>query len=170
LIPYPFSLGRLDPEKRLEHLIDAVNILVKEQDNKHEFVLNIVGSGSDEDNLQQQSNRLGLEKNIHFHGYMTYGKELLDKYRDASIFILHSFSEDLPQVLIEAMACGAPVIATNVAGIPYLINDGLNGLLVESAQPRQISKAVLRIIENENLRESLIEKCFSNSHRPYNRG
>ncbi len=154
------SVGRLDPEKGLEYLIEAMQILVEEHGCRHQFVLHLVGSGPEEQPLRRQVHRLGLERYVHFHGYVTHGQELFERYRTASVFILHSFTEGIPQVLLEAMACGTPVVATKVGGIPYLITDHHDGLLVEPARPRQISEAVLRIIGDEILRGQLIENAF----------
>jgi glycosyltransferase involved in cell wall biosynthesis len=122
------SIGRLDPEKGLEYLIAAMQILVME--HGREFELHLVGSGRMEELLRRQVNQLGLDQYVQFHGYLPHGPALLELYRMASGFVLPSLTgEGLPQVLLEAMACRVPVIATNVAGIPYLIIDGLNGLL-----------------------------------------
>ncbi len=154
------SVGRLDPEKGLEYLIEALEILVKEHGHERQFALHLAGSGPEEQPLRRQVNRLGLERHVHFHGYVPHGQALFELYRTASVFVLHSLTEGLPQVLLEAMACGAPVVAANVGGIPYLITDGHDGLLVEPARPRQLSDAILRLIEDELLREQLIENAF----------
>jgi glycosyltransferase involved in cell wall biosynthesis len=151
-------VSRLDPEKGLDHLIRAMQIL--RQQNGQEFELQMVGSGQMAQSLRGQVSQLGLDQNVHFHGYVPHSEYLLDLYRMASVFILHSLTEGVPQVLLEAMACGVPIIATKVGGIPHIITDGFNGLLIAPAVPRQISDAVLRLIADKPLRERLAANAF----------
>lgn len=149
------SVGRLDPEKGLTDLITAAHELIERRGIA--FTLTIVGTGSEQDQLKREVSRVGLDEHVHFPGYVPYGPELLRLYRESDVFLLPSFTEGCPQVLIEAMACGVPVIATRVGGIPHLIRDGQNGLLVDPANARQLAGAVRRLVEDRDLRDSLIE-------------
>lgn len=161
--PVLLSVLRLEPEKGGQYLIEAVRLLV--EDKRLEFELHLVGSGRMENALRSQVSRMGLEAYIHFHGYVPFGAELLALYRSASAFILPSLTEGVPQVLIEAMACGVPVIATKVGGVPQLLKDEVNGLLVEPAQPAQICHAVFRLLDDEPLRRRLVENGFQTSFK-----
>jgi glycosyltransferase involved in cell wall biosynthesis len=157
------NVGRLDPEKGLHFLIEAVEELVKEK--RLDIVLQMVGKslkGDEEEKLRQEVERRRLSKHIHFIGYVSHGPGLLEHYRESDIFILPSLTgEGIPQTLFEAMACGIPVIATKVAGMPYLIEDEINGLLINAYSSREISEAVERIVKDSALRKQLIKNGLS---------
>ena len=161
------SVGRLDPEKGLCHLIEAVKRLVSSQ-----FLpvsLQIIGKGykgTEERKLRDWVKAHGLREHIHFSGYLPFGHRLLDEYRKQDIFILPSLSgEGVPQTIFEAMACGIPIIATSVAGIPYVIQDGHNGLLIEPGSSTHIAKAVERLISDRELRERLTRNGFATARQ-----
>jgi len=147
------SVGRLDPEKGLNFLIEALEVLIREK--RLNVSLRIVGKSykdGEERRLRQQLEKRELAKYVHFAGYVPHGPRLFELYRESDIFILPSLTgEGVPQTLFEAMASGIPVIATRVAGIPYLIEDGENGLLINPGCPREISEAIMRIITNAEL-------------------
>lgn len=151
-------VGRLDREKGIYFLIKAVEELVTERGL--EIVLNIVGKGlkgGEEKRLLHEVKKRRLSKHVHFHGYIAYGSELLDLYRTSDIFVVPSLpGEGVPQTLFEAMACGLPIVATKVAGIPYLINDGKDGLLVNPGSTNELCEAVALLIDTPELRYRLI--------------
>ncbi len=152
------TVGRLDPEKGLSFLVEAVEVLAKEK--RLSVVLQIVGKGlkgGEERRLRQGVKKRRLTRHIRFLGYISYEPELLRLYRESDIFVLPSLTgEGFPQTLFEAMACGVPIIATKVAGIPYLIEDGENGLLINPASPREICEAVDRVTSDPKLRNRLV--------------
>ncbi len=151
------SVGRLDREKGLNFLIEAVEELIKEK--RLNVVLQIVGKGfkvEEERRLRQEVKKRDLTRDIRFLGHTAHGPELFRLYRESDIFILPSLSgEGFPQTLFEAMAYRIPIIATKVAGIPNVIEDGENGLLVEPASPSGICEAVQRIVGDPELRRRL---------------
>ena len=157
------SVGRLDPEKGLSFLVEAVEVLAKEE--RLDVVLQIVGKGlkgGEESRLRQEVKKRRLTGHIRFIGYISYEPELLRLYRESDIFVLPSLTgEGFPQTLFEAMACGVPIIATKVAGIPYLIEDGENGLLINPASPREICEAVEQLTNDSRLRSRLIRNSLS---------
>ncbi|OEU49491.1 MAG: hypothetical protein BA861_06985 [Desulfobacterales bacterium S3730MH5] len=172
LISKPFGLhkpvrllivGRLDAEKGLHFLIEAVEDLIEEK--RLDVVLQIVGKGlmgGEERNLHQEVKKRELSKHIRFLGYLAYGPELYKLYRESDIFVLPSLSgEGVPQTLFEAMACGIPIIATNVAGIPHLIRDGENGLLINPGSPSEICQTIERLINDSELRNRLSRNGLS---------
>jgi glycosyltransferase involved in cell wall biosynthesis len=79
----------------------------------------------------------------------------MDLYKESDIFILPSLTEGYPQTLFEAMACGVPVIASRVGGIPSIVRDGENGLLVNSTSSEEICEAVRMLIGNPDLARQL---------------
>lgn len=161
------SVGRLDPEKGLLFLIAAVEQLIAA---RHiDAVLTIVGKGlkgGEERMLRQEVQRRQLMDHIVFVGYLSHGKELFRLYRESDIFILPSLTgEGIPQTLFEAMACGVPVIATEVAGIPSVITSGGNGLLVNPGSSRQICEAVECLATDDKFRSRLIRRGFETARR-----
>ena len=157
------SVGRLDPEKGLFFLIEALNVLIREK--RLNVSLRIVGKSyknGEERRLRQEVRKRELAKYVHFAGYVPHGSRLFELYRESDIFILPSLTgEGVPQTLFEAMAYGVPIIATKVAGIPHLIKDGVNGLLINPAYPREICEAVELLTRNPKLRKRLVTNSFA---------
>jgi glycosyltransferase involved in cell wall biosynthesis len=157
------SVGRLDPEKGLSFLVEAVEVLTKEK--RLNVVLQIVGKGlegGEERRLRQDVKKRRLTRHIRFLGYISYEHELFRLYRESDIFVLPSLTgEGFPQTLFEAMACGVPIIATKVAGIPQLIEDGEYGVLVDPGSSREISEAIERLTNDSRLRSRLIRNGLS---------
>ncbi len=106
----------------------------------------IVGEGPDYANLKQMAKTLGLEKDIIFTGKYPY--PISDIYRFLDVFVFTSLHEGLPYVISEAMAYRLPIISTNVGGIPEQIRDGINGCLVEKANPDTLAKKVIWMLNN----------------------
>jgi glycosyltransferase involved in cell wall biosynthesis len=152
------SVGRLDPEKGIIYLIQAVDKLVA--NGNADIILDIVGTGTEENGLRWQVSKRGLAQNVHFAGYVSHGRQLLNLYRESDVYIQPSLTEGWPQTLFEAMACGVPVVATRVGGIPYLIEDGENGLLIDPASPREISDAVKRLVSDAELKDRIVRNGF----------
>jgi glycosyltransferase involved in cell wall biosynthesis len=152
------SVGRLDREKGLHFLIEAVEELIKEK--RLNVVLQIVGKGfkiEEERRLRQEVKKRELTRDIRFLGHTPHGPELFKLYRESDIFVLPSLNgEGFPQTLFEAMACRIPIIATKVAGIPHLIEDEENGLLINPASKTEICHAIERLVDNSELRAQLV--------------
>jgi len=114
--------------------------------------LTIVGSGPDETILKKMAHDLGIQDRVSFKGRQ---ENVLGELHDTDIFVLPSLSEGMSNVLLEAMACGLPVVATNVGGNSDLIQDGHNGLLIPPRDSISLTKALLELIENEELAQRL---------------
>lgn len=138
-------VGRLSVEKGLWDLLEAMARL-KEGDGRP-YRLNLVGwSGhQEEERLRQETETLGLRKDVRFLGRKRHGAELYACYRSAHLFVLPSHTEGTPRVLVEALAFGLPVVATRVGGIGDLIEEGVNGLLVPPGDPAALARAVAEI-------------------------
>lgn len=139
-------------------LIDwkGVNILVSSMKKVRDTVRNarlvIVGDGPERKSLADRVKELGLEDSVTFTGQVS-GMELKDYYSRASVFVLPSITvnnqtEGLGVVLLEAMASGVPVIGSNTGGIPDIIEDGVNGLLVQPGDPKALADAIIRILSD----------------------
>jgi glycosyltransferase involved in cell wall biosynthesis len=88
-------------------------------------------------------------------------------YNGADLFVLASENETFGQVYIEAMACGVPVIGTNVGGVPEIITDGYNGFLIAPGNPSNLTQKIEDIFNNENIRKSFIENGFKVIRRKF---
>ena len=98
--------------------------------------LDIIGDGPDRSRLEAQARTLGVADRATFHGYRTQA-QLREQFARTDAFVLSSFAEGVPVVLMEAMAAGVPVVATRIAGIPELVEHGECGLLVPPGDPRR---------------------------------
>lgn len=134
------TVARLAPVKGLQHAVDAAAMLKQEQIS---FTWLFVGQGSELNNLQAQSDALGLGDNVRWLGFQHDIPGLLAA---ADIFVLPSLQEALGLAVLEAMAAGLPVVASQVGGIPELVNDGQEGLLVPAAASQELAEAVKRLL------------------------
>jgi glycosyltransferase involved in cell wall biosynthesis len=142
-------VSRLIERKGLDYLFQAMAEM-----NDPRIRVDIVGTGSSEQRLKSKVRGLGLETQVHFWGYKT-AFELVDLYNQADIFILPSLSEGLAMVLLEAMSCGLPIIATNVGGIPEVVADGENGILIPPGKVNAIIQAIHRLVRDSVLRSRI---------------
>lgn len=108
----------------------------------------VVGSGRLLDDMKNFSYKLGIYDKVHFAGEREDIPEIL-KLLD--VFVLSSYKEGLPNVIIEAMAAGKPVVATDVGGVSELVVDGETGFLVPSNNVEKLSQAVIKLLENRNI-------------------
>ncbi len=168
--PVILSVARLMEKKGLGDLIAAADILRR---RGRVFHLEIIGSGPQREALQGQANRLGLADRVRLRGSQAHDVVCL-AYQRASVFVLPSVvasngdRDGIPNVLLEAMASGVPVVSTSVSGIPELIESGLDGLLVPPNDPAALAGAIDKLLASQELRESLaraarakIESSFS---------
>jgi colanic acid/amylovoran biosynthesis glycosyltransferase len=142
----PFELlcaGRLSAEKGQHVLIAAMSRLVSECRNVR---LHLVGDGPDRASLEQEVKTRHLEPSVVFHGWMDQ-RELRSLYQAADAFVLPSFAEGIPVVLMEAMACALPCISTWVGGIPELIQNGVDGFLVAPGDEVDLANAITKLID-----------------------
>ena len=154
----PMIIGtvcRLEPQKGLSYLLLAMKIILAKFP---EIRLEIVGDGSLSGELQDLSQNLGISNSVFFFGKFA---EVIPFYNRMDIFILPSLYEGFGIVLLEAMASGVPVVATNVDGIKEVVEDGKSGILVPPKNPEAIAKAVTRIIEDTQLQNDLVEEGFN---------
>ena len=150
--PVVGSIGRLSPVKGQKFLIEAVPAVLSEAKDT-EFV--IVGSGPDEATLKNLARSLGVERSVLFL------RSAPDTHKFLSImdvFVLPSVKEGLGIALLEALVSGKACVASKVGGISDVIDDGVNGLLIEACKPETIAAAVLRLIKDPALRDKLGQK------------
>jgi glycosyltransferase involved in cell wall biosynthesis len=158
------TVGRLSPEKGLEYLISAIPDVVNVYPRTKVF---IVGNGDDKYrlSLQEKVKELELSSRIFFVGFYEDVPQVL---RCMDIFSLPSLFEAFNRSLLEAMACGLPVVATAVGGNVEIVQDGVNGLLVPPSNPRALAIAITELLKDiEKARKMglegklLVEENFS---------
>jgi glycosyltransferase involved in cell wall biosynthesis len=128
------SVGNLVPEKGHDLVIDVLEEL-------RDAELVIVGDGPERAKLEQQARRRGLENRVRFLPVRPQS-ELATVYSAADVLVLASSREGWPNVVLEAMACGTPVVATNVGGVPEIIGWSESGVLVEQRTAAAIAAAI----------------------------
>lgn len=143
------AVGRLSEEKGFHHLINVVSRLVEE---KRQVGLVIAGEGHLREQLQTQIDQLDLQDHVRLCGFLSDPREL---YRAIDLFVLSSVREGLPNVVLEAMASRKAVVATSCNGIPNLIENGRNGLMVPVDDEAALLDAVRKCISSDDLRERL---------------
>jgi L-malate glycosyltransferase len=145
------AVGRLCTEKNYKMLILAFGLVAKDV---HNAKLVIVGGGQLEDQLRQTAADMGLTNKVLFLGPRTDVPEILKTF---DIYALSSDSEGASQVLLEAMASGTPVVATNVGGNPEIILDGQTGILVPRGDQFKFAEAILNIANDLQYRGKMAE-------------
>jgi len=160
---YVLFTGRLSYRKGLFDLIEAAKDVCE---NHQDVSFIITGSGILIDTLRERINELGLTKRIKFPGFVTR-EQLITLYQNATIYVVPSHYEGLPTVLLEAMSCGLPVIATAVSGNLDVITPGTNGLLVPPQNPKQLAEAITTLLEDDQLRTTLGNNARSTIEKQY---
>ena len=148
-------VGRLAPVKGIRYLIRAMPFILRER----EAILVIVGDGPERNNLEHLVKILNLEPYVLFLGNI-HPEKLALCYNAADVFVLPSLSEGHPVVLLEAMASGLPVVATDVGGNNESIINEVNGFLVCSKDHQVLARAISAILNNEGLRQRFSAKSL----------
>jgi colanic acid/amylovoran biosynthesis glycosyltransferase len=146
-------VGRLVPAKGQHILVRAMGRL---RDRGVPVRLRLVGDGPDRASLEREAAALDLGERVIFEGAVNADRVRV-LYRDADIFALASFAEGIPIVLMEAMAMQIPCVSTRITGIPELIRDGTDGLLVMPSDIEELADAIQRLVTDPRLRQTLGE-------------
>jgi len=158
--PVVGTAGRLERVKRLDIFLAAAQEIAARLPQTR-FV--IAGDGSQEDKLRAQAEAAGIRQVVLFLGHRN---DIYDVLRAFDLLVLCSDHEGLPMVLLEALGLGpapdgtglgVPVVARNVGGVPEVVEDGANGLLVDSARPGALAGACVRMLTDDALRRRLAE-------------
>jgi len=147
------SSARLEPWKGMVALVEIMPELLK---INPDFRLAIIGSGSEAENIKSTIKKLNLENSVGLIDKVPH-EELLSYFKASSIFVLNTGYEGLPHIILEALACGLPVITTDVCGNPEVIKDGHNGFLIKYNDKEQLKSAILKLWQDKALREELIK-------------
>jgi glycosyltransferase involved in cell wall biosynthesis len=155
-------VGRIVKDKGINELINVFNILYKKYPDIKLLLIGDYKNESDPISLQSQD----IIKNNKSIKYLEFQEDVREYLSISSLFVLPSYREGLPNVLIEAGSFGIPLIATNINGCNEIINDGINGLLVNKKDENDLSNAIERFIKDEefyisiknNVRKSIINR------------
>lgn len=145
-------VGRLCPAKGQHILVEAVGQIVRS--GKTNIKLRIVGAGEDELSLKKLIQKLDLGNYVSMDGAVNQDR-IRDLYAQADMFVIPSFAEGIPVVLMEAMAMEIPCVTTRITGIPELIRSGEDGILVAPSSVEELAEAILQLLEDKDLRRRI---------------
>ncbi|WP_051590934.1 glycosyltransferase family 4 protein [Bacillus sp. UNC438CL73TsuS30] len=145
-------VSRLRPRKGHKYLFEALSLL---KDDLYNVEVRIVGDGEMREELENQIKELKL-KNVYFLGSRNDIPKLLSQ---SDIFVQPTLSDTLPISIIEAMFARQAILATNVGGIPEIIQDNDTGLIIEPANPKQLAEKLLLLVQNQLLRVVLAKQA-----------
>lgn len=144
------TVGRFDFSKGYDVLIRAMALLREKFPNIH---LNMIGDGPQKPELVRLVETLGVENHVTFAGKASH-PDVLRQLASSCIMVHPTRMDNCPAVLIESLAVGTPVIASAVGGIPELIRNNIDGLLIEPESPELLSTAIQTVLENRELRNT----------------
>jgi len=146
--------GRMIAAKGMHFLIKAMPCVIKEYPD---VLFQFIGPG---DSLMYENmlNNMKIPKeNYSFLGYLCDRADLIKYYQSASVYLAHSLYENLPIRILEAMACGLPIIASNVSAIPEAVHNSVNGILTRPGSVKDIVTAICTILGDSDLRKKMGE-------------
>lgn len=146
-----FYIGNFNKLKGIDILIRAFYEVKK---SIFDSYLYIAGSGEEEKELKNLVKELDLENDVKFLGFVR-GDKKYSMIKSAEVLALPSLWESLPIAVLEGMTCGKPIIASNVGGIPYLVNDGKNGFLVRPGEVNELSDKLITLLKDKKLQEKM---------------
>lgn len=153
-VPVVISVGRLLKEKDHETLLKAFAIAKKQADMR----LLIVGEGKEKHKLKEISKKIGMDNDVAFLGYK---KNPFKYMKRATVFVLSSLYEGFPNVIVEAMACGVPVISTQYNPCQHeIIEHEKTGIVIPIADEKALAEAILRLLRDKKLCVSLTEEAM----------
>jgi glycosyltransferase involved in cell wall biosynthesis len=156
-------IGRLSEEKGVLNFIKAIPEII-EKENEIEFLVG--GDGQLRDKIERYLEEKDLNDKVELKGWIPHD-ELPNYLNELKLLVLPSYTEGLPNSMLEAMACGTPVLATPVGAIPDVIRDGETGFIMENNSPECIAENVIRALNDSNLdiivknARELVEKDFT---------
>jgi glycosyltransferase involved in cell wall biosynthesis len=149
--PVVGNIAALVPHKGQRHLVEAAHLVVQQIPDAR-FV--ILGEGELREHLERQVHDYHLEKHVLLPGFRT---DVLGCLKGFDIFAMSSVTEGLGTSLLDAMACSKPIVATSAGGIPEVVDDGVNGLLVAPRDHHAMAQALVRLLGDERLRQRMGE-------------
>lgn len=149
-------IGRLSEEKGVLNFVKAIPLVLKE-DGGIRFI--ICGAGALSSKIKKIVKCEGLDAHVELIRWIPH-KDIPRYLNQLKLIVLPSFTEGLPNILLEAMACGTPVLATSVGGIPDVVVEGKTGFLLKSTRPEHIAERIAVLLSNPNLLERVSERAY----------
>jgi glycosyltransferase involved in cell wall biosynthesis len=154
--PALITVGRLVPWKRVDEVIRLVPELVQKYPR---LKLMVVGSGPEEERLKMLCQEMKVEKHVVFTGRASR-EDALELMAGSDLLVLNSVYEGLPHIVLDAMACRTPVVATNISGTSEVLEDGKTGLLVNPCSEEELKDKIVQLLEDDELRSRIIENAY----------
>ncbi|MDI6867740.1 glycosyltransferase family 4 protein [Methanoculleus sp.] len=142
-------IGRLSGEKGVQHFANALPAILND---RQDLRVLIGGDGPSRDSIAATLQEEGLTARVDLPGWIPHD-DLPPYLNQLRLLVLPSYTEGLPNIMLEAMACGTPVLATPVGAIPDVIIDGKTGFIMENNSPECIAENVVRVLEHPELEE-----------------
>jgi glycosyltransferase involved in cell wall biosynthesis len=152
-VPLITFVGNLRPVKGVKYLIEALGMVLKKNDAR----LLIIGDGPEREHLQSQTDQLGIREKVTFQGKISK-EEIMSYLKISDLFVLPSISEGFPNVILEAMAAGLPIVSTNFEGASEIIRDGENGFMVPVKNPTAMANVISKILDNQDIKQFMAAK------------
>jgi phosphatidylinositol alpha-mannosyltransferase len=151
-------LGRLDRRKGLPELLKAFSVV---KNKLKDAILIVAGRGPLEKKCKKLARKLKIENSVFFEGFIPEN-EVPSYYSSCDVYCSPAIGgESFGIVLLEAMACKKPVLASRIKGYDFIIKDGFNGIFFNPQDPKDIAKKIIKILKDKNLREKISKNAFS---------
>jgi glycosyltransferase involved in cell wall biosynthesis len=152
-------VGGLARSKGILNLFEGIRVIINNLGDKAPHFL-IIGVGESYGYLKNKLDTYKLSNHVFLTGHMPH-KALPKYYNEMKLLILPSYTEGLPSVILEAMACGTPVLATPVGAVPDVIRDGETGFLLNSNDPKHIADKIIEILNKSELLEKVSINAYN---------
>jgi glycosyltransferase involved in cell wall biosynthesis len=151
------TIAHLYPEKGIEYLIEAAKILNHElRITNYELIFIVIGEGAERKKLEKLIRKYRLENNFFLLGEIKEASRYLETF---DIFVLPSVKEGFPYTVLEALAAGTPIIASQIGGVSEIIENKKNGLLIPKEDPQVLAQKIFFLINNPEIAQRLTEKA-----------
>lgn len=149
------NIGRISPQKGLKYFINAIPLVLKENEDV-KFV--IVGDGEEREELEEYVKNLNIKNNVVFMGYRS---DIQNVISQIDLVVLSSLWEGLPLTPLEAFSVGKTIVATAVDGTIEIVEDEINGMLVEPKNSILIAEKIIRVLENKEKKKFMEENAYN---------
>ena len=156
------AAGRFEPQKAFDTLLKASHLVIKEYKNIRFIIL---GDGPLRSYLERLSRQYGLNQHVLFLGWKS---NVIEYLRIIDIFCQTSIWEAFPMTILEVMSLGKPIVATDVGGVTEQFKDGIGGFIIPVESPKEIAHALSRLIDDNNLRQTMGEKNQDRINNKFN--
>ncbi len=147
-------IGRIHPLKNIDEIIHALSLIKKKYTDIKLIIVGSIDSKLYFEELKSLINYLDCKNNVEFLGPIPHN-HIFEIYKKSKIFVLMGENEGIPRSILEAMSCGIPVIAASNSGIPDVIINRVNGILVENNNPKILSEKISELLSNSDLRNKI---------------